>query len=140
MHIMAFTKQSFGVFVTTMTQWFSSTMIRASGDQSMPKQLFRKQDGSLECKFPKRLVLMTNHQLYSDWLYVWYISDTNNMHGYIYIIFKESLKNLPLVGWGAQFYNFIFLSRNWEKDKKQFTKHLDQLDKSDNPTVAFDIS
>jgi 1-acyl-sn-glycerol-3-phosphate acyltransferase len=53
------------------------------------------------------------------------------MHGYIYIILKESLKNVPIVGWGAQFYNFIFLSRKWEQDKEQFQSHLDQLNTSD---------
>jgi hypothetical protein len=55
------------------------------------------------------------------------------MHGYIYIILKESLKNVPIVGWGAQFYNFIFLSRKWEQDQAQFQSHLDQLNKQEDP-------
>jgi 1-acyl-sn-glycerol-3-phosphate acyltransferase len=55
------------------------------------------------------------------------------MHGYIYIILKESLKNVPIIGWGAQFYNFIFLSRKWEADKKQFQAHLDTLNKPTDP-------
>jgi len=130
---MAFTKQSFGVLITTMTQWWSPTVVKVSGDKSIPKQLFHKSDGSLECRFPKRLVMMANHQLYTDWLYLWWIAYTNNMHGYIYIILKESLKNVPIVGWGAQFYNFIFLSRNWEQDQAQFQTHLDQLNKPEDP-------
>jgi 1-acyl-sn-glycerol-3-phosphate acyltransferase len=146
---MAFTKQSFGVLVTTMTQWWSPTVVRVSGDKSLPKQLFKKADGSLECRFPKRLVMMANHQvrllladqtlanhdiqLYTDWLYLWWVAYTNNMHGYIYIILKESLKNVPIVGWGAQFYNFIFLSRKWEQDQAQFQAHLDQLNKAEDP-------
>jgi 1-acyl-sn-glycerol-3-phosphate acyltransferase len=130
---MAFTKQSFGVLITTMTQWWSPTTVRVSGDTSIPKQLFRKADGGLECRFPKRLVMMANHQLYTDWLYLWWIAYTNNMHGYVYIILKESLKNLPLVGWGAQFYNFIFLSRKWEQDLPQFQKNLDKLNNAEDP-------
>ena len=55
------------------------------------------------------------------------------MHGYIYIILKESLKNIPILGWGAQFYNFIFLARNWEKDKPQFKRHLRKLNKPKDP-------
>jgi hypothetical protein len=55
------------------------------------------------------------------------------MHGYIYIILKESLKNVPIVGWGAQFYNFIFLSRKWENDRAQFQAHLAQLNKPEDP-------
>jgi 1-acyl-sn-glycerol-3-phosphate acyltransferase len=70
--------------------------------------------------------------LYTDWLYLWWVAYTNNMHGYIYIILKESLKNVPIVGWGAQFYNFIFLSRNWEPDQKRFWSQLDQVNNT-NP-------
>jgi 1-acyl-sn-glycerol-3-phosphate acyltransferase len=61
---MAFTKQSFGVLITTMTQWWAPTVVRVSGDKSIPKQLFHKPDGSLECRFPKRLVMMANHQVW----------------------------------------------------------------------------
>ena len=130
---MAFTKQSFGVLITTMTQWWSPTTVRVSGDTSIPKQLFKRTDGSLECRFPSRLVMMANHQLYTDWLYLWWISYTNNMHGYIYIIMKESLKNIPIFGWGAQFYNFIFLKRDWEMDKKRFEEHLNVLNDAKKP-------
>ena len=74
----------------------------------MKGQLYMMDDGTLKCNFPHRLVLMANHQLYTDWMYLWWIAYTNKMHGRIYIILKESLKNLPIFGWGAQFYNFIF--------------------------------
>jgi 1-acyl-sn-glycerol-3-phosphate acyltransferase len=130
---MAFTKQSFGVLLTSMTQWWSPTVVRVSGDTSIPKQLAKRADGNLECKFPSRLIMMANHQLYTDWLYLWWVSYTNNMHGYIYIIMKESLKNIPIFGWGAQFYNFIFLKRDWEADKQNFKKHLSQLDDPKQP-------
>lgn len=90
-------------------------------------------DGSLKCNFADRMVLMANHQLYSDWMYLWWIAYTNGMHGYIYIILKESLKHIPIIGWGAQFYNFIFLARNWEKDKPQFKRHLQKLNKPKDP-------
>lgn len=66
-------------------------------------------------------------------MYLWWIAYTNGMHGYIYIILKESLKNIPILGWGAQFYNFIFLARNWEKDKPQFKRHLQKLNKPKDP-------
>jgi len=66
-------------------------------------------------------------------MYLWWIAYTNGMHGYVYIILKESLKNIPILGWGAQFYNFIFLARNWEKDKPQFKRHLQKLNKPKDP-------
>jgi hypothetical protein len=71
--------------------------------------------------------------LYTDWLYLWWIAYTNNMHGFIYIILKESLKNVPIIGWGCQFYNFIFLSRKWEQDQSTFKSHLSKLNNPANP-------
>lgn len=72
-------------------------------------------------------------QLYTDWLYLWWIAYTNKMHGRIYIILKESIKNIPIFGWAAQFYNFIFLSRKWEVDKSRFKRHLSELSNPQDP-------
>ncbi|GAB7360905.1 hypothetical protein MBLNU230_g0891t1 [Neophaeotheca triangularis] len=130
---MAWTKESFAVLVTTMTQWWAPTVVRVSGDESMKGQLYQMEDGTLKCNFPHRLVLMANHQLYTDWLYLWWIAYTNKMHGRIYIILKESLKSIPIFGWGAQFYNFIFLSRKWETDKFRFRNALNHLKDPHDP-------
>lgn len=130
---MAYTKECFAILVTCLTQWWAPTVVRVSGDSSMVGQLIKQKDGSLECRFADRMVLMANHQLYTDWLYLWWIAYTNKMHGFIYIILKESLKNVPIIGWGAQFYNFIFLSRKWEEDQRTFKKHLEKLNKPNDP-------
>lgn len=130
---MAWTKESFAVLMTTITQWWAPTVVRVSGDDSMKGQLFQMDDGDLRCNFPHRLIMMGNHQLYTDWLYLWWIAYTNKMHGRIYIILKESLKQVPIIGWGMQFYNFIFLSRKWEQDRYKFKKHLDHLKNPQDP-------
>lgn len=130
---MAWTKESFAVLMTTITQWWAPTVVRVSGDATMKGQLFQMDDGTLKCNFPHRLVLMGNHQLYTDWLYLWWIAYTNKMHGRIYIILKESLKHIPIIGWGMQFYNFIFLSRKWEQDRYSFKRHLDHLKNPKDP-------
>lgn len=130
---MAWTKESFAVLMTTITQWWAPTVVRVSGDESMKGQLYQMDDGTLKCNFPHRLVLMANHQLYTDWLYLWWVAYTNKMHGRIYIILKESLKNLPIFGWGAQFYNFIFLSRKWETDRFRVKRALNHLKNPKDP-------
>ena len=130
---MAYTKESFAILVTCLTQWWAPTVVRVSGDSSMVGQMTKKKDGSLQCNFADRMVLMANHQLYTDWLYLWWIAYTNSMHGFIYIILKESLRNIPIIGWSAQFYNFIFLARNWEEDQRTFKKHLGKLNKATEP-------
>lgn len=61
---MAFTKQHFGLLITTMTQWWSPTLVRISGDETVRGQLRQTADGRLECDFPERLILIANHQVY----------------------------------------------------------------------------
>jgi hypothetical protein len=62
---MALTKQSFGIVATTWTQWWSPTVVRISGDASVSRQLRKTEDGSVECHFPDRLVMIANHQVKS---------------------------------------------------------------------------
>lgn len=112
---MAFTKQSFGLLTMTLTQCWAPTVMKISGDASVRGQLLKTMDGQLVCDFPERLVLIANHQIYTDWLYLWWIAYCNGMHGRLYIILKESLKHIPVIGWGMQFSQFIFLKRNWER-------------------------
>lgn len=72
-------------------------------------------------------------KLYSDWLYLWWVAYTAKMHGYLYIILKESLKYVPLLGIGMQFYGFIFLARKWEQDKPRFVHRLSKLSRGKDP-------
>jgi len=124
---MAMTKQHFGLLITTMTQWWSPTVVRVSGDASMAGQLKQLPDGRIECDFPERLILIANHQIYTDWLYLWWIAYTSGMHGHIFIILKKSLKWVPLMGPAMQFYGFIFMSRKWAADQKAMAHGLQQL-------------
>lgn len=52
------------------------------------------------------------------------------MHGHLYIILKESIKYIPILGTGMMFYGFIFLSRKWSKDKGRFQHRLRKLNSS----------
>lgn len=49
------------------------------------------------------------------------------MHGYIYIILKESLKYVPLIGPGMMFYGFIFMSRKMAVDQPRMAHRLQKL-------------
>lgn len=67
---MALTKQSFGLLMTTMCQWFSPTLIRVSGDASIRGQLKQTNDRRLETTFPERLI--------------WWQTTNSILIGYIY--------------------------------------------------------
>lgn len=49
------------------------------------------------------------------------------MHGHIYIILKESLKHIPIVGWGMRFYGFIFMTRKMATDQPRLAYRLGKL-------------
>ena len=129
----AFTKQSWGLLTMTMTQWWAPTIVRVSGDSTMRGQLLQSVDGSLLCDFPQRMILIANHQIYTDWLYLWWIGYAAGMHGRIYVVLKESLKRIPVIGWGMQFAQFIFLKRKWEQDKPRMAAHLQKFNNPKDP-------
>lgn len=139
---MAFTKQNFGLAITALTEWWCPTYIRVSGDESVRGQIQLMKDGRLKLQFPERLVLVSNHQVYTDWIYLWWLSYTNMMHGRLFIILKESLKYMPVLGQGMSFYGFIFMARKWLSDKPRLQHRLEKLktkhegSQSDSP--AFD--
>lgn len=93
----------------------------------MDGQLHKAPDGRVECDFPERLILIANHQIYTDWLYLWWISYTAGMHGHIYIILKQSLKWVPLIGPAMQLYSFIFMARKWASDQSRMGYRLQKL-------------
>lgn len=133
---MALTKESFGLVITALTQWGCPTLVRVSGDKSMRGQLHLAKDGRLRADFPKRIVLIANHQLYTDWVYLWWFAYSNLMHGRIFIILKESLRYIPIIGQGMMFYGFIFMARKWTSDKPRLQHRLEKLKTSHIPGSA----
>ena len=67
------TKKSFGITVTTITQWyeigilrklidrFAPTPIIISGDESVKDEIKGTSDGRVETTFSERMVLIANH-------------------------------------------------------------------------------
>ncbi|KAL2152325.1 hypothetical protein VTH82DRAFT_5509 [Thermothelomyces myriococcoides] len=126
---MSLTKRSFGLLITTMTHWWGPTTIRISGDASVADQIRKTEDGLVEFSFPERMIMIANHQIYTDWLYLWWVGYANKpkMHGSLFIILKESLKYIPIVGPGMMFYGFIFLSRKMAVDQPRMAYRLQKL-------------
>lgn len=135
---MALTKQYFGIHITTMTYWWSPTVVRVSGDKSVAGLLRQNQAGLLSMDFGERVLYMANHQLYTDWLYMWWAAYTNSppMHGHIYIILKETLKWTPLIGPAMQLYGFIFMARTWASDQSRLRKGVQSLNSRHSGPMA----
>lgn len=78
-------------------------------------------DSGVPCS---RELMMSNHQIYSDWVYLWALMDKIERAGELKIIMKRSLRSVPIFGWSMRFFDFVFLNRKWEQDQAHFTKKL----------------
>lgn len=121
------TKQQFGMVCVTITQWFAPTIVVVTGDESIAHQMKVGAYGRIETGFDERMILISNHQIYADWLFMWWAAYTSRMHGAIYVVLKDSLKWIPILGTAMQLFGFIFMARNWEKDRPAMQHRLDQL-------------
>jgi len=62
---MAYTKKSMALFILSMTQWWTTTRVYVSGDESVRGQIRQLPDGRVEYRFAERIVLISNHQVSS---------------------------------------------------------------------------
>jgi len=62
-------------------------------------------------------IILCNHQIDVDWWYVWAFAKKYNKHGNLKIALKKELFYIPIFGWGIYLFDFLFLSRKWEKDE-----------------------
>lgn len=129
------TKQWFVICLTSVSQWWAPIDMYVTEDESCKGTFSLKADGTLDSsRMNDRAIVISNHQLYTDWVYLWWFSYTAKVHEGIYIILKDSLKWLPILGWGMQNFKFIFLSRKWEKDQKILNDNLGRLNRGkDSP-------
>ncbi|XBW35428.1 hypothetical protein QEN19_000994 [Hanseniaspora menglaensis] len=77
--------------------------------------------------FTDESVVIANHQIYTDWVYLWWLAYTSNLAGNVYILLKKSLESIPILGYGMKNYQFIFLSRKWEKDQVNLRNSINDI-------------
>ncbi|EPX73471.1 1-acylglycerol-3-phosphate acyltransferase [Schizosaccharomyces octosporus yFS286] len=112
----SFTKSFAGILFVFLVQSFSPTPVTLTYDPELRNLFYLDRNGCLETIASERNIVIANHQLYTDWMYIWWLAYTAKQHSFIYIVLKDSLKWIPILGWGMQLYRFIFLSRKWDRD------------------------
>lgn len=129
-------KGSFGRCLVNMSWTFSPSNLVLSfrdehGQILDPDQFVDlNPDGSVsQLNLPKRSIWISNHQVYTDWLYLWIVLYFCRAERSVYIILKDSLKWVPMVGPAMQWFDFIFLARSWAKDQRTLSHHLAKLAK-----------
>ncbi|USW52985.1 Putative phospholipid/glycerol acyltransferase [Septoria linicola] len=126
-HWQAAVKESAALLLLGLNQWRAPTTVNISWDASVEGQIRWSETGKAMFDAPDRMVLLANHQIYTDWIYLWWSAYIARHHGHLIIVLKDALKKIPILGPGMMFFSFIFLSRRWEKDESQLRDSLGKL-------------
>ncbi|KAK3674166.1 hypothetical protein LTR78_006013 [Recurvomyces mirabilis] len=124
-------KASTAILMIGLNQWRAPITAHISGDASVAGQIRKDKNGNVICEFPKRMVLVANHQIYTDWLALWWTAYTTSAHGHFHVVLKDGIRRIPIIGHGLVFFSWIFLSRRWETDQRLLQESLSNL--SDYP-------
>ncbi|KAG9314536.1 acyltransferase-domain-containing protein [Chiua virens] len=132
-----YTKGAFAALLNLMIQWFAPTKLsitfETEGQGKFTEEEIRsivERDASgkvTALHLPSRCIIISNHQVYSDWLYVWSLTYFAGIHKDVFIVLKNTFKWIPVIGPGMQMYRFIFLARSWASDKLHLGRSLLKL-------------
>lgn len=75
----------------------------------------------------KKAIFLLNHHYELDWLFSWMCADAYGVLGNGRVMAKKMLQYVPTIGWAWGMSDFIFLARNWEKDKQTLTNGMSAL-------------
>ncbi|TPX31299.1 hypothetical protein SmJEL517_g05352 [Synchytrium microbalum] len=71
-----------------------------------------------------QVVMMSNHQTYTDWWWIGLLAHMYCAQGTLYIILMNFMIFIPIIGQIMYLSGFIFLKQSWKKDKKLVQKRL----------------
>ncbi|PWN36298.1 uncharacterized protein FA14DRAFT_53918 [Meira miltonrushii] len=132
--LIQYTKRGFGKTIVAISQLFAPTTIiltcsDTEGNIINPEELVQRDtNGNVKkIQLPQKSVWISNHQIYTDWLYLWCLAYYSDLADSIFIILMKLYKWLVPIGPAMQFYRFIFLQRKWESDKAYLARHLSYL-------------
>ncbi|KAH9189881.1 hypothetical protein AeNC1_008153 [Aphanomyces euteiches] len=109
----------FALYVEIMARSFPKCDLIVSGD--MPTDT------------SKPVFIIANHQVDADW---WYLSELMRCvgaAGNLKIAMKHTLRSLPLVGWGMEMNDFLFLHRDIKLDRPLIQAHMQSFVQDDFP-------
>lgn len=78
-------------------------------------------------------LVIANHQSYTDSLIISGIALRYGMLSHIKFFAKDSLKWIPILGWGIWLMGNILVKRNWHDDEKKITEMFDEWKRSRHP-------
>ena len=126
-----FTKNAFILLLVSILAIIAPSSVRILTDnKTIPAGTFYfdREKGRIASHLDQKSVMISNHQIYTDWIYLWWLAYTSNLGGNIYIMLKKSLEAIPMMGYGMTNYGFIFLTRKWSQDRIILRKQLTEIE------------
>lgn len=74
-----------------------------------------------------RELLIANHQIYSDWIYLWAFLNHLWRSGNLKIVLKRSIQFVPFLGLAMKLAGFVFLHRSWSRDCVKFARRIRRI-------------
>ncbi|EJW01295.1 hypothetical protein EDEG_00512 [Edhazardia aedis USNM 41457] len=74
-----------------------------------------------------KYIILSNHYTNFDWIFILCAFRKMDFYENLVIILKESLSHVPIYGYGMKVFGYIFLSRNWSKDREILDLGLQNL-------------
>ncbi|GAV51591.1 hypothetical protein ZYGR_0AF00620 [Zygosaccharomyces rouxii] len=130
-HGIDFTKKAFISMLISTLHLIAPSSVRITTDNnSIPKGTFYKdlKNGRIASHLMRKSVIIANHQIYTDWVFLWWLTSTAELAGKVYIMLKKSLEYIPILGFGMRNYKFIFMCRKWEQDRLTLHNSLGVID------------
>lgn len=94
------TERIFGSILLMLTWLFFPTTFVLTGDVSK----------FLASRATERTIVISNHQNFLDWWYLWHLSWMVQRHGDVKIVLRGDLKAVPVFGMGCEFFKFTWVS------------------------------
>lgn len=108
---------SFYCILVCVAEWYAGSKLRVYIDPQDEQKFFGKEHG----------LLLMNHTYEIDWLTAWMITDKLGNLGGTKAYAKKMLRYVPVLGWVWWMAEFIFLDRNFEKDKVVIKTQLKEV-------------
>ncbi|CAG0886872.1 unnamed protein product [Cyprideis torosa] len=102
--------------VVFLCYWWSGSVLRLYVKKSQLEPLGKE-----------TAILVMNHTWEVDWIFSWVVCDYFKILGNAKCYAKTMLKYVPVIGWTWTLSDFVFLQRDWDRDKEVIARSLRNL-------------
>ncbi|KRF98545.1 uncharacterized protein Dwil_GK20796, isoform D [Drosophila willistoni] len=108
---------SFYSLLVFVAEWYAGCKMRVFIDPEDEKKFYGKEHG----------LLIMNHTYEIDWLTAWMVTEKFGVLGNTKAYAKKAIRYAPILGWAWWLAEFVFLNRDFEKDKQIIAHQLKVL-------------